>query len=364
MEFTVAKSDLARELVYAGGCAETKVTLPHLGTFLLEAQGDTLRITSTDLAVGYTSAIPAIVKEEGRISIDARVFSSYVSSLPDSSIHIKTIGVDNDRILATCGRNKTRIAIMSPDNFPALPVANESTAYVSSAVLGELVNKVIFSMGDEPRHDRAIVNGIHFNLTEDGITLTATTIRTLATVDHVSSLEGKPVQFVLSKRGATELRRLLSDFAVDRQVGITCTDKHVGFSWDNRLLTSTIQVGKFPTYKPSGLPLQAVIPAASLKDVLGRVSSFAADVSHKVNMTFGANELTVSSTGGFTGEGEEPIDVEYTGDPVTIAINGAWPREFLKRVGEANIIFKFSPTTTEWNVDGDSTYRYYVSAMV
>src|SRR6201993_3140242 len=111
MEFTVSKSDLVRELGLLQGVVEKKTTIPILSNVLLEASGDRLHLTATDLELGLRTSCPAKVKKEGAGTIPARRLLDYVRLLPDSDITIKF--AENHWASLTCGRSKTRIAGMS-----------------------------------------------------------------------------------------------------------------------------------------------------------------------------------------------------------------------------------------------------------
>ena len=65
MEFTVSKSDLVRELSLSQGVVEKKTTIPILSNVLLEASGDRISLTATDLELGIRCSCPARVKKEG-----------------------------------------------------------------------------------------------------------------------------------------------------------------------------------------------------------------------------------------------------------------------------------------------------------
>ena len=65
MEFTVSKADLVRELSLSQGVVEKKTTIPILSNVLLEATGDRVILTATDLELGIRCSCPAKVKKEG-----------------------------------------------------------------------------------------------------------------------------------------------------------------------------------------------------------------------------------------------------------------------------------------------------------
>ncbi len=49
MEITVSRQDLVKELTATQSVVERKTTIPILSNFLIEAEGDQLNITATDL---------------------------------------------------------------------------------------------------------------------------------------------------------------------------------------------------------------------------------------------------------------------------------------------------------------------------
>src|SRR3954468_20462218 len=119
MEFTVSKSDLVRELNLSQGVVEKKTTIPILSNVLLEADGDRIQMTATDLELGIRCSFPAKVNKQGAGTIPARRLLDYVRLLPDSEISVKV--AENQWANLLCGRSRTRIAGMSRESFPELP---------------------------------------------------------------------------------------------------------------------------------------------------------------------------------------------------------------------------------------------------
>ena len=72
MEFTVNRSDLVRELGLSQGVVEKKSTIPILSNILLEADGERLTLTATDLELGIRCSCPAKVKKAGSGTIPAK----------------------------------------------------------------------------------------------------------------------------------------------------------------------------------------------------------------------------------------------------------------------------------------------------
>ena len=62
MEFTVSRADLVRELNLSQGVVEKKTTIPILSNVLVEAEGDRIHLTATDLELGIRCSCAARVK--------------------------------------------------------------------------------------------------------------------------------------------------------------------------------------------------------------------------------------------------------------------------------------------------------------
>ena len=65
MEFTVSKSDLVRELSLSQGVVEKKTTIPILSNVLIEAAGDRITLTATDLELGIRCFLSGQGEKEG-----------------------------------------------------------------------------------------------------------------------------------------------------------------------------------------------------------------------------------------------------------------------------------------------------------
>src|SRR5262245_47797398 len=111
LSVTVKKEDFLAELALVKGAAEKKTTIPILHNVLLEASGDTLTITATDLNVSIRSSCAARVKREGSGTMPAHKLADYVKLLPDGDVSINFTDAHWAGMLG--GRNRARIAGMS-----------------------------------------------------------------------------------------------------------------------------------------------------------------------------------------------------------------------------------------------------------
>src|SRR5947209_424105 len=179
MEFTVNKSDLVRELSLSQGVVEKKTTIPILSNVLVEAEKDRITLTATDLELGIRCSCPAKVSKPGAGTIPARRLLDYVRLLPDADVNVK-VG-DNQWASLLCGRSRTRIAGMSRESFPELPVMPEVLAEIPVAALASMISKTIFAISME--ESRFTLNGALLIVKNTGLVMVATDGHRLSMVD-------------------------------------------------------------------------------------------------------------------------------------------------------------------------------------
>src|SRR5580693_9685667 len=186
MEFTVSKADLALELGLLQGVVEKKTTIPILSNVLLEARGDRLYLTATDLELGMRTSCPAKVKREGSGTIPARKLLDYVRLLPDADITVKF--AENHWASFTCGRSRTRIAGMSRESFPELPAMPDTIAELPVKQLSAMIARTMFAISME--ESRFTLNGALLLLGDKTLTMVATDGHRLAYVQRPAQLDG------------------------------------------------------------------------------------------------------------------------------------------------------------------------------
>src|SRR5271163_2263134 len=124
MEISVSRQDLVKELTATQSVVERKTTIPILSNFLIEAEGDRLSITATDLDQAIRTSTAVKVKKPGACTIPARKLFDYIKLLPDGDISIKLL--ENHWVQIRAGRSNTKMVGMARANFPQVPAFPEA----------------------------------------------------------------------------------------------------------------------------------------------------------------------------------------------------------------------------------------------
>src|SRR6266568_4787846 len=224
MEFTVNRADLVRELSLSQGVVEKKTTIPILSNVLLEAAGDRLYLTATDLELGLRTSCPAKVKKEGSGTIPARKLLDYVRLLPDAEITVKF--AENHWASFTCGRSRTRMAGMSRESFPELPQMPEATNQIPAGQLSSMIAKTIFAISME--ESRFTLNGALLLIRPEGVVMVSTDGHRLAYVESTTQTgeENKPFRALVPRKAMAEILKLSQDGDAEAKAVISGDDNH------------------------------------------------------------------------------------------------------------------------------------------
>ena len=92
MEVQLERDAFSKGLQMVQNIVEPRQTLPILANVLLETEGDALRVTATDLAVGARVSVPAKVASPGAITLSARKLAIH-ENISDSLDFLHAKGV-------------------------------------------------------------------------------------------------------------------------------------------------------------------------------------------------------------------------------------------------------------------------------
>ena len=330
MELTVTKANLVKELSLGQGVVEKKTTIPVLSNVLLEAEGDSIRFTVTDLELGIRSSCPATVKKGGSTTLPARKLLDYVRLLPDAELSIKVSESHSATII--CGRSRTRIAGMSRENFPDLPAMPAPITKIPGALLANVITKTIFSVANE--ESRYTLTGGLMLLKEDALIMVTTDGHRLSYIEASQSFEGisGELRALIPKKGMAEVLKLVSEGGDSLMVDFATDENHLFFQCGGRLLISRKLTGQFPDYErvlPAERGTTVVLGRDEVQAAIRRVSQFADDRSHAIRLEFEPDSLKLASSGSEVGESEESLPIEYSGEKMKAGFNSQYLLDFL-----------------------------------
>ncbi|MGI8480552.1 MAG: DNA polymerase III subunit beta, partial [Chthoniobacterales bacterium] len=86
MKLSVTKEKLLEGLQQVQNVVSSRTTLPILSNVLMQASGNEVHLTTTDLDVGVRGSCEAKVEKEGATTLPARRLFTIIRELPSSEI--------------------------------------------------------------------------------------------------------------------------------------------------------------------------------------------------------------------------------------------------------------------------------------
>ena len=270
MEITVTRQELVKELTATQSVVERKTTIPILSNFLIEAEGDRLNITATDLDQSIRTSAAAKVKKPGACTIPARKLYDYIKLLPDGDISIKLL--DNHWVQIRSGRSNTKMVGMARANYPQVPeFPTVAATSISAVALKTLIARTIFAISNE--ESRYTLNGALLVLKAESMAMVATDGHRLSYVEKPGeTLEGisGEKRVLIPRKALQELQQLLANTEAEK-VEFADDEHTLFFRVGHRTLTTRKLSGQFPNY-------EAVMPRDNNKFVIVRSEDLAAAI--------------------------------------------------------------------------------------
>jgi DNA polymerase-3 subunit beta len=336
MDFSIEKTRVLKELALTQGVVEKKTTIPILSNLLVEAEGEMLRISATDLDLGVCCHCPAKVNKPGSGTIPAKRLLDIVRSLPEAEVHFKAL--ENHWVQVTCERSSFKLVGMARDNFPMLPTLPPALATLPANVFATAIQKTIFAISSE--ESRYTLNGALLLLRPSGATMVATDGHRLALIERDIEVAGlkNELRLLIPKKAMGELVRLLSEGEGELPVSISRDESHLFFSLGQRVLICRMLTGQFPNYE-AVLPREnnrvLQLDKETISAAVRRVALLADERSRAVRMHLEKGQLEISSSSGEYGEAREVLDASYQDEAMQIGFNYQYLLDFFGAVEEA-----------------------------
>jgi DNA polymerase-3 subunit beta len=334
MDVVVSRESLIAELAAALSMISTKTTIPILGNLLLEANGDRLTITGTNLEHSLRTSAPARTKTPGAATVPARKFFDYLRLLPNGDINIK-LG-ENGWVGISAGRSRTKMVGMDRANYPEIQTPNgQPLTKIAVSTMKTLISRTAFAVSNE--ESRYTLRGALFLVEPTGFTMVATDGHRLALAKRAETVEGvtAPIRVIVPQHALIALQSLLSNTHAET-ISFAEDASSLFFQIGQRAYASRKLSGSFPNYAaviPTQNTKKAILRTLDVEHSVRRVEQFADERSGKVLLSLGKNMLRVSSKSDLSGQSEDVIETPYAHDPVDIGLNSTYLLEFLKAVG-------------------------------
>ncbi len=367
MKLVVERSALMTALTHAGSVVERRSTIPVLANVKLDAGEQNLRLTATDMDLEVVQNLAADVTTPGTTTASAFLLQNICRTLPDGG----QVALERDqvsgRLSVRCGPTQFEFACLPPEDFPLMTAAAFSHGFSLSATeLRRLLDRTHFA---------ALVEGARENL--QGVFLHATTgdggdvLRAVATDGHrlarvdaeqPEGADGMPGIIVPNK--TIHVLRSLIDTA-DEDIDIEVAERQLSFRSGAIQMTSKLIDGAYPSYEkviPDDNDRLMKIAKETFVRATDRMSVITTtDKGRPVKLDISTGRLLVSASNLEGVTGEEELEVDYEGIPMTIGFNARYLSEMAKNFdGDVMLVIMSRDSAPAIIRDADDNRTLYV----
>ncbi len=320
MKIEITQKALLDSLKIVSRAVSGANTLPVLGNILIRAEGKKVYFSATNLELSIATTSEAVVKNEGAITVPAKILTAYVSLLK-STEDVELTAADGATLEVKSKSSKTKIKGISAEEFPSIAEVKGGVMLdLSSDDFRNAVQEVAFAA--QENSSRPILAGVFFKADKNELRMAATDSYRLSEKMVKLSTSVDPKTCVIPVRAVLEADRLASHA---EKVQIMIGENQVMFSVDGTNLMSRLIDGQFPDYQqiiPKQSTTTAEIDREELALAVRRVSIFAKQNNQHMKLEFLADgTLTVSTDATEIGEEKTTIQVKVDGTANVIALN-------------------------------------------
>lgn len=334
MKLKTLKNELIKNIQNVQNIISSRTSLPILANVLIEAENNEIKLTSTDLDIGITSAFKSETEEPGSITVPAKKFSDIIKELPDEDILITTM--KNNSMSIKCGKCFFKILGLPKEDFPKLPeFEKEPHVIIDQAVLKKMLSMTCFSMShDETRY---VLNGALFLFKTGQLIIVTTDGKRLSLVKKETGKDTPDKAMIIPSKTIYELNRALNE---EGRVKLTFSENQIKFELDNITIISRLIEGEFPGYEqvvPPPAKEKIVVQREPLLSGIKRAALLTTQDSQSIKIEALKNRLIISKSSPNIGEAKEELEAVYKGQEITIGFNPAYLMDVLKVVPKDEI---------------------------
>lgn len=351
---------LVEALNLVSGVVVSRTPKPVLTCVKLEADGNTLTLSATDLEASMRVSTERVdVQEAGATLVPADKFSQIVRESVDPTLTIETEGE------ATHVRGEDshfKVYGYPVSEFPPLPqFEGDADFEITTDALSQLIHQTIYATARE--NSRYAINGVLLEQDGNKVTVVATDGHRLAmSKGDCKGSKGSTKTAIVPTKALQQLIKILSDD--DQPVKVKAADNQIMFETADALLTTNLVEGNFPPYKdviPKDGDKKATLDTGSLQSGMRRAALLTNEESKGVKMSFSKSGLTLSSRAPELGEAEIDIDLPgFDGEPIDIGFNPYYLLDALKVIPNEQVTLDMKAPNKPGVLKTGSNFLYVV----
>jgi DNA polymerase-3 subunit beta len=334
MIFECLQEYLSKGLIIVSRAVPVKGSLPVLSNVLITAESGRVRLTATNLENVITYTFGAEIKQEGSLTVPAKMFQEFITNLEPGKLLINA--EKNVLNLTSFPKSKAKFNGMSAIEFPEIPTLKENSKYIQIPVkvLNSLVSHTYFSSSSDVT--RPVLTGTLINYSGDSISFVTTDGFRLS--EKTSKIEGdfEPFSVIVPTKSLSDVSKILSGAEDLVSINFSENDNLLFFSSGEVSVAVRVIDGSFPDYKkiiPTSSVFKANISSQELLNAVKLTNVFSKESSSPIKVEFLSDGIVkVYSSNQDSGENISEFEALIEGENASLSFNSKYLTDFLTNI--------------------------------
>ncbi len=362
MEIATLQKNLKKGLNIVQNIIGKNLTLPILNNILLVVEKKRLKLISTDLEIAITHWTQCKIKKEGEITIPAKLFNEFISSLPDKKIEIKS----KDNLLQIkCENFKSSVKGIDAKEFPIIPkIKGESMFKIESLKLKQAFSQVVsFASLSDIRPE---ISGILVNVSSKEIKFVATDSFRLGEKTLSKDKNGSEKSVILPLRTVQELVRILADQNKEEIIEVLIEQNQILFKTPDTQVISRLIEGTYPNYEQlisKQFETTLILDRSEFLNTVKIASLFSSKINDlRLKITPKEEIVEVFAQDIEVGENISQLKGELKGKEIEIIFNHKYLLDGLNNISSEKVMLGLNGESSPGIMKpvGDSSYVYVI----
>lgn len=363
MKISIRKANLLQGITTVSKAVSNKTTHPILSCILVEASGGVIKLTANDMEIGIESYVDGTVIEDGKVALEAKLFSDFIRKLPDSEISIES---DKDnKTLIKCERLEFNLPGKSGNDFSNLPVVSKDKYItISQFALRDVINQTIFSISDN--ENNKLMTGELFEVSNNRLSVVSLDGHRISIRYIDLKGDNSDIKVVVPGKSLSDISKIMNG-GVDDPVNIYFNENNILFEFDNTKVVSRLIEGEY--FRISHMlsvdyQIKMKINKREFLDSLDRATLLIKESDKKpIRLSIEDRNLGLKISS-LIGSLNDEIDIEKEGNNLVIGFNPKLIIDALRVIDDENVTIYFNNTKSPCVIKDDAgSYIYLILPM-
>jgi DNA polymerase-3 subunit beta len=354
VKLTIERSTLLAAMSRLSSIVPKKHGVAILSHVLIDcAEDGRVVFRGTNLDIEATVTTRSEVSQAGACCVLAdTLFNIAKNAVEGADIHLEL----KDRLSVKSGRSRFNLATLPTADFPmfdAMPKASSVT--MSAADIVGTFGRVAFAQSREA--SRTYLCGVHLYGSKNGLGVVATDGHRLALVERELAFTGD-VSAIVSTATVAEIVRLAE---AGEPIALSVSSSKVAAKTAETRIVAKLIEGTYPDFRrviPTDNPNVVNIGREALADAVRRTTSIDDGKARSARLKIAGSTATVSARGD-AGDGEDEVEVDYSGPDLLIGFNASYLLDMLTACGSDTVTGEFGAdamSPVRWKAADDASF--------